>query len=96
MNIEALRLLKKVVLAFNRDERLSTVHVALFWSIVQKLDSCDVAKPINISRGQLMESSRILSTRTYHRVLKDLVRFGYVYYYPSYHPAHASQIYLIK
>ena len=43
-----------------------------------------------------MECAKIKSKTTYHNYLKDLNEWGYLQYYPSYHPARGSRIRLLK
>jgi hypothetical protein len=37
-----------------------------------------------------MQAARIRSTATYYKAIKELQAFGYIKYYPSYHPANAA------
>ena len=39
-----------------------------------------------------MEKTKIKSKTTYHNYLKDLNDWGYLRYYPSYHPARGSKV----
>jgi len=41
-----------------------------------------------------MKLSRIKSTATYHKVLRELQAFGYIEYVPSYDPYKGSQVWL--
>lgn len=39
-----------------------------------------------------MEASRIRSRATYHKVIRELQEFGYLKYFPSYHPVEGSKV----
>jgi hypothetical protein len=43
-----------------------------------------------------MERAKFKSKTTYHNYLKDLNNWGYLQYYPSYHPARGSKVKLFK
>lgn len=78
------------------DNRLKPVHVSLSLAICDTWINNHFEQPFRISRCELMRASRIRSYATYHKVLKELQRFGYLKYTPSYHPVKASTIYLLN
>jgi len=41
-----------------------------------------------------MQISKIGGYATYHKCIKDLQKYGYIQYYPSYHPAFGSLVYV--
>jgi hypothetical protein len=77
------------------DARLKPVHLLLSIAIFDKWASCGFVRCYYVSRRVLMEASRIRSTATYHKAILELQRFGYVRYYPSYHPAMGSRIEIV-
>lgn len=42
----------------------------------------------------MMQISKIGGYATYHKCIQDLQKYGYIQYYPSYHPAFGSLVYL--
>ncbi|MCC6182613.1 MAG: transcriptional regulator [Bacteroidia bacterium] len=50
--------------------------------------------PISISRDELMRSSKIGSVNTYIRCMKELDKWKYIQYIPSFNPQKGSQVYL--
>jgi hypothetical protein len=46
-----------------------------------------------VTRRELMAFSKIASVATYHKCIRELDAFGYIRYYPSYHPKLGSQVY---
>lgn len=43
-----------------------------------------------------MKLAKIHSKATYHRVIQELARYGYILYNPSYHPVRGSEVSLIE
>jgi len=78
------------------DDRIKPVHLLLSFAICDHWAHNQFQPVCQISRGLLMKSSRIRSTATYHKAIKDLQAFGYVRYYPSNHPTQASRIELLN
>lgn len=62
--------------------------------LVQAMESQFFKNPISVSRDELMRLSKIGSVNTYTKCLKELDRYGYVRYEPSYNPHRGSLIYL--
>jgi hypothetical protein len=52
--------------------------------------------PIGISRDELMRISKISSTATFHKCIKELSTKGYVIYSPSYNPFKGSTLEVIN
>jgi len=84
-------LLRKLIV----DNRITVWHMAMVFGIVQLSHCNDIAEPIYISRKKVMELSHINNFVTYHKCIKELQNFGYIKYFPSYHPAIGSKILFI-
>ncbi len=74
------------------DTRLKPVHLSLSLAVCQGWIANQFQHPHRISRRLMMKASRIRSKTTYHKALKDLQAFGYLEYFPSYHPHKASTV----
>ncbi len=77
----------------DNDTRLSATHLGVYFVLyklwlVQGCKDC-----ISITRKRVMKQAKISSTATYHKIIKELVDFGYIKYLPSYHPAFGSLIF---
>ena len=81
--------------AISGDKRLKPFHLSLCMAFCKAWIKSGFHESFQISRRELMQSSRILSTATYHKVVKDLQAFGYLKYKPSYHPIHGSTVSLL-
>ena len=77
------------------DQMILATHVSLFTSIVQCWASRGRMNPVVVSRSKLMRMSKIKSTSTYHKCIKDLSRSNYINYMPSFCPS-GSLIFLNK
>jgi hypothetical protein len=74
------------------DVRLRPTHIALSVALYHVWSSNGFRNAFNISRRQLMHAARIRSIATYHKVIGDLQAFGYLDYWPSYHPVKGSRV----
>lgn len=76
------------------DERLTPFHVSLYFGLFQYWNMARFRNPISISRDELMRASKIGSVNTYIRCMKELDKWQYIKYIPSYNPQKGSQVYL--
>ena len=74
------------------DERLRPQHVCLYFSILSMAK--DTSGTVSVTRRELMEVSRLTSKATYHRCVRELERFGYIQYQPSFNPFLGSRVIL--
>ena len=72
------------------DYDLNPTHISLYMAIFQLWNQNRFQNPISISRDELMRISKIASTATYHKCMKDLTERGYVIYKPSFNPFKGS------
>jgi len=76
------------------NERLSATHISLYAAIYSLWEQSKFNPTFRISRRELMGLSKLASTATYHKCLKDLVDLGYLKYEPSYNHYKGSQVQL--
>ena len=72
------------------DYDLNPTHISLYMAIFQLWNQNRFQNPISISRDELMRISKIASTATYHKCIKDLTEREYVIYKPSFNPFKGS------
>lgn len=72
------------------DYDLNPTHISLYMAIFQLWNQNRFQNPISISRDELMRISKIASTATYHKCMKDLTEKEYVIYKPSFNPFKGS------
>ena len=77
---------------FNNDYRIKQGHITLYLAFFQKWNRKFFKRTIMVNRQLIMENAKIRSKTTYHNYLKDLNGWGYLEYFPSYHPSVGSRI----
>lgn len=77
------------------DSRLMPTHISLYIAMLFLWQQSRFTIPFRVTRRELMGFSKIASTSTYHKCLKELIACGYIRYEPSYHPRQASRVQLL-
>lgn len=77
---------------FSKDGRLNPTHVSLYMGLFHFWNSCYFRPEFHINRAEVMQISKIGSTATYHRCIKELSHWGYMLYQPSHNPFKGSKI----
>jgi hypothetical protein len=80
--------------AVKSDDRLNSYHISLYTALLYYGKGIRQL-PFHASRRKLMGFSRIKSGATYHKCLRELISYGYLSYYPSFHPQQGSRLVLI-
>lgn len=91
-NVNYIVHLNAVLERFNTDTRIKQGHITLYLAFFQKWNREFFKKTITINREFIMERAKFKSKTTYHNYLKDLNNWGYLNYFPSFHPARGSKI----
>ena len=78
------------------DYDLNPTHISLYMAIFQLWNQNRFQNPIGITRDELMRISKIASSATYHKCMKDLTANKYVIYKPSYNPFKGSTLEVIN
>jgi len=76
------------------DERLLPSHISLFMAMFY-YSPPEAGEAFQVCRRKLMKFSRIKSIATYHKCIKQLKKYGYIDYLPSYDPYRASSVTLL-
>ncbi|MDQ0965443.1 hypothetical protein QFZ20_000846 [Flavobacterium sp. W4I14] len=84
--------LKEILTAIHSDIHMTSTDIALLHALITYYIQDGQGDFFQISRSGLMRISKILSTRTYHKSIKKLIRLGYILYEPSYHPKFGSRV----
>jgi hypothetical protein len=83
----------RLVRRMGKDQRLMVTHISLFTALFVRLQRNDFISPFPVTRKALMGYSRIASIATYHKCIRELDEYGYIYYQPSYDPVKGSLVY---
>jgi len=94
MQVNYIRHLLSISEKFIDDERLSPLHISLYYALFQNWNAAKFLNPISICREEVMQASKIGSANTYTKCLKELDKWEYLKYAPSYNPQQGSKIYL--
>jgi hypothetical protein len=87
---------RNVIDRMAEDRALSANHVSLYIALFHHWNRFRFRVPLAIIRDDLMRVSKVASTATYTKCLKDLERCGYLKYEPSYSPRYPSYVYLFN
>ena len=87
-----IKLLNAAFGKFFFDDRLNPTHISLYMALFLEWNSCRFADDFYINRRDLMVASKIGSKSTYHRCLRDLNSWDYLFYFPSKNPYKGSKI----
>lgn len=90
--VNYIRHLSGVLDKFAQDKRLTPCHISLYIALFQFWNMSRFVNPISINRAEIMEISKIGSANTYTKCLKELDKFGYIQYLPSYSPLRGSLV----
>lgn len=80
--------------SFIADERLSPLHISLYYALFHSWNLSKFQLPISISRHDIMRACKIGSANTYTKCLKELDEWNYIKYIPSHNPYKGSQIHM--
>ncbi|WP_282087978.1 hypothetical protein [Aquimarina algiphila] len=84
--------LNAVFETFHNDERIKQGHITLYLAFFHLWNRKFFKGTLTVNRELIMERAKIKSKTTYHNHLRDLDTWGYLQYYPSYHPSRGSKI----
>jgi hypothetical protein len=74
------------------DTRITATHISMFSALFVCWQASGFQNPFSVCRKKLMSFSKIASTATYHKCIKQLDDYGYIRYEPSFHPTKGSQV----
>jgi len=77
------------------DDRLSPHHVSLYLALFQQWNKSHFSDKITIFRNEVLQVSKIGSSKTYYKCLHELHEYGYIRYLPSCNPMKGSAIIMV-
>jgi hypothetical protein len=83
----------KWVKRMGKDKRILATHVSLLTALFVCWQRSGFISPFAITRKTLMGFSKIASIATYHKCIRELDKYGYIRYQPSYDPVRGSLVY---
>ncbi len=88
--------LNTVLERFNDDDRIRQGHIALYMALFQKWNRSFFKNMFMINRNEIMDMAKFRSKTTYHNHIRDLHKWGFLEYYPSFSPRKGSRINMSK
>lgn len=89
-----LKLIQNFLEHFENNKSLKHSHLSLYLALYNEWQKSGFINPINVTRQELMKSSKINSTATYHKCIKELHIKGIITYKPSFDPYRGSRIFM--
>lgn len=93
--MENLKLLSGFFQAIDNDFRISTTHIAIFAALLQFRANRGFINPIQAYSIEIQKIAKIMSPKTYHKCMRELHEYGYLFYVPTKNKNRRSSIYFI-
>ena len=77
------------------DPRINTAHISLYVSLIYFWQQKQYKNPLSLFRHDLIPLCKISGSATYHKSIRDLHRFGYIKYIPSFNRFEGSLVYIL-
>ncbi len=84
--------LNSILHLFQKDSRLNPTHISLYMALFREWNLNRFSQQFGVPRNILMERAKIGSKSTYHRCLRDLDEWKYIFYKPSHNPHTGSVV----
>ncbi|SDF14365.1 hypothetical protein SAMN05216464_113103 [Mucilaginibacter pineti] len=82
--------------AVQRDPRISVTHIGIYAALTEYWRAHKKPNPFQAFSHEIMQLARITASTTYHKCVRDLHRYGYLRYEPSYDRNRGSRVYLVR
>lgn len=93
--MESLKLLSTFFESIEKDFRIGSTHIAIFSALVQFWIQKGMVNPIQAYSIEIQKIAKIMSPKTYHKCMRELHEYGYLFYVPTKNKNKRSSIYLI-
>ena len=88
-------LLNSFLATAKEDPRINTAHISLYVSLIYFWQQKQYVNPVALFRRDLIPLCKISGSATYHKSIRDLHRFGYIEYIPSFNSFEGSLVYFL-
>lgn len=93
--MESLKLLSAFFESIEKDFRIGSTHIAIFAALVQFWIQKGKVNPIQAYSLEIQNIAKIMSPKTYHKCIRELHEYGYLFYVPTKNKNRRSSIYFI-
>jgi len=80
------------LIAIENDSRVTTAHISLFVMLWRRWAAGDRGLPLIFFKREIMPLCRISSRSTYHKIIGQLHKYGYIRYAPSFNHFEGSRV----
>jgi hypothetical protein len=77
------------------DPRISTAHICLYMGLLHLFAERSATEPIRVFRRDLIPYCKISGPALFHRAMRELHQYGYIFYEPSFYPRKGSRIWMV-
>lgn len=77
------------------DPRISITHIGIYAALLQYWSEHHFENPVQVFSYEIMRIAKISASTTYHKSIRDLNRYGYIRYEPSFKRNRGSKVYFI-
>lgn len=77
------------------DTRITMAHVSVYMSLWKRWQDKAAVVPLSFFRGEFVNSCKVSSCTTFHRVIKELHAYGYIIYKPSYNRFKGCEVWFV-
>ena len=74
------------------DSQVNPTHISLYLALFQLWNMNRFRNPLSVARVELMQLSKIGSSNTYSKCMRDLHKWKYIHYEPSHNPLRGSKV----
>lgn len=93
--MDNLKPLSAFFLAIEKDFRISTTHIAIYAALLLFRIDKGFINPIQAYSIEIQKIAKIMSPKTYHKCMRELHEYGYLFYVPTKNKNRRSSIYFI-
>ncbi len=73
------------------DQNINPFHISIYLALFKYWNLNRFKNPFCVSRYEIMNLAKVKSPNTYSKCVKELMKWGYLKYYPSHNPYEGSQ-----
>ncbi len=78
--------------AIAKDPRIGVSHISLYCALLQNCNEPESDLVIPIVSAEIMKAAKISGLGTYHKCIRDLHKYGYLRYQPSFNHRKKSNV----
>lgn len=81
--------------AIENDPRISITHIGIYAALLQFWKKHHFGNPFYAYSRDIMRIAKVSASSTYHKSIRQLSKYGYIKYEPSYKRNQGSKVYIL-